>query len=56
MSTDLFGMAVENRRSIRELIIVGSPRIAYYPLIEAARNFNKPIIFDNVHLISSIKA
>ena len=45
-------MAVENRKRIRELIIVGSPRIDFYPLIEAARNFIKPIIFDNVHLIS----
>jgi len=56
MSTDLFGMAVENRRGIRELIIVGSPRIDFYPLIEAARNFIKPIIFDNVHLISLDKS
>ena len=52
MSTDLFGMAVENRKSIRELIIVGSQRIDYYPLLEAARNFIKPLIFDNVNLIS----
>ena len=46
MSTDLFGMAVENRKSIRELIIRGltSSRIG--------GNFIKPIIFDNVHLIS----
>ena len=49
-------MAVENRRGIRELIIVGSPRIDFYPLIEAARNFIKPIIFDNVHLISLDKS
>jgi len=56
MSIDLFGMAVENRRSIRELIIVGSPRIDFFPLIEAARNFIKPIIFDNVHLISLDKS
>jgi len=56
MSTDLFGIAVENRRSIRELIIVGSPRIDYYPLIEAARNFIKPLIFNNVHLISLDKS
>ena len=52
MSTDLFGMAVENRKSIRELITVSSPRIDYYPLLEAARNFIPPLIFDNVHLIS----
>ena len=52
MSTDLFGMAVENRKSIRELIIVCSPLIEFYPLLEAARNFIKPIIFNNVHLIS----
>jgi len=56
MSTDFFGMAVENRSSIRELIIVGSPRIAYYPLLEATRNFIKPLIFDNVHLISLDKS
>ena len=56
MSTDLFGMAVENRRSIPELIIVGSQRIEYYPLLEAARNFTKPLIFDNVHLISLDKS
>ena len=52
MSTDLFGMAVENRKSIPELIIVGSQRIDSYPLLEAARNFIKPLIFDNVQLIS----
>ncbi len=45
-------MAFENRRSIRQLIIVGSPRIDYYPLIEAARNFIPPLLFDNLHLIS----
>ena len=52
MSTDLFGMTVANRRTIRELIIVGSPRIDYCPLLEATRNFIRPIIFNNVHLIS----
>ena len=52
MSNDLFGMAVENRKSIKELIIVSSPRIAYHPLIEAARNFIPQLLFDNLHLIS----
>ena len=52
MSNDMFGMAVENRKSIKELIIVSSPRIEYYPLIEAARNFIPPLLFDNLHLIS----
>jgi hypothetical protein len=52
MSNDLFGMAVENRKSIKELIIVSSPRIDYYPLVEAARNFIPALLFDNLHLIS----
>ena len=52
MATDLFGMAVENRKSIRELITVSSPRIDYYPLLDGARNFIPPLIFNNVHLIS----
>ncbi len=52
MYTDLFGMAVENRKSIKELIIVSSPRIYYHALLEAAPNFIPPLLFDNLHLIS----
>ena len=52
MSIDLAGMAVENRKSIKELIIVSSPRIDYHPLLEAARNFIPPLLFENLHLIS----
>ena len=52
MSNDLFGMAVENRKSIKELIIVSSPRRDYFPLVEAARNFIPPLLFDNLHLIT----
>ena len=52
MSNDLFGIAVENRKSIKELIIVSSPRIGYHPLLEAARNFIPPLLFENLHLIS----
>ena len=52
MSTDLFGMVVENRKTIRELIIVGSPRIEYHSLPDAAAFAIPPVLFDNVELIS----
>ncbi len=52
MSNDLFGIPVENRKSIKEVIIVSSPRIDYHPLLEVARNFIPPLLFDNLHLIS----
>ena len=52
MSNDLFGMAVENRNSIKELIIFSSSRIDYYTLVEGTRNFIPPLLFDNLHLIS----
>jgi len=52
MSTDLFGMAVENRKSMKELIIVNSPRVNYHPLPDAARTTIPAALFDNVELIS----
>ena len=56
MSIDLFGMAVENRKSIKELIIVSSPRIDYHTLLDAARYFIPPLLFNNLHLISLDKS
>ena len=52
MSTDLFGMAVENRKSMKELIIVKFPRFNYHPLPDAARSTISSVLFDNVELIS----
>ncbi len=52
MSTDLFGMAVENRKSIKELILVSSPRVNYHSLPDVARSNIPPILFDNLELIS----
>ena len=52
MSTDLFGMTVENRKSVKELIIVRSPRIEYHSLPDGAGFAIHPVIFNNVELIS----